>query len=763
MRKLLTACLAFAAGAALGVYVLSPPWLFLAGALALLPGVLPGRKSWPRRWRARCRLLSLGLAAGFLWTGIYDLAFVRPAERWDGVEVSISGRAVAYSEHGADYDSVVLRLTGEDGPKGLVRVYAYGAPLPETAPGDILEGTVTLRYAGTRHEEATEFHLSDGVTLLAYPEEGLSRAGRWEHAWVYFPKVLAARLAGTVAALWPEDAAPLVQGILLGVRGDLDADIAATDALGVSGIYHVVSVSGFHVSVLAGMLGLLVQDERRRALLGLPLVGLFTLLTGAEAPVLRAAFMQAVLLLAPLARREEDSLTSLGAALALLLAHNPHAVADVSLQLSFAATAGILLLARPITGWLLAPARRRGLTRRRFLGPVLRDTAGVLGVSAGVHLLSAPLLAFYFGYLSLYSALTNLACLWLVSVVFVSGWAILALGLVLPGAAAALAWAAAWPLRGILFLAEGIARLPYAALYMSNPWILAWMLLFYAMLAVALLTAGRRGFRPWTPCGLGVITLCAALLFTGSGYLGESVNVLDVGQGQCVVLTTGRDAVVVDCGGMGGEENAGAACASFLGGRGVREISALVLTHLHADHCNGVERLLARMRVAQLYLPADADDSDGMLRRILAAAVDQDTEVVYLGADAAFSLGELELTLFAPLGEGEANERGLLCLGRIGAFDFLITGDADAAVELALTRHTDLPKLELLVAGHHGSATSTGHALLSAGLPEAVAVSVGEHNSYGHPAEATLERLALYDVRLYRTDLSGDLFFPAGG
>ena len=62
MRKLLTACLAFAAGAALGVYVLSPPWLFLAGALALLPGVLPGRKSWPRRWRARCRLLSLGLA-----------------------------------------------------------------------------------------------------------------------------------------------------------------------------------------------------------------------------------------------------------------------------------------------------------------------------------------------------------------------------------------------------------------------------------------------------------------------------------------------------------------------------------------------------------------------------------------------------------------------------------------------------------------------------------------------------------------------------
>ena len=72
-------------------------------------------------------------------------------------------------------------------------------------------------------------------------------------------------------------------------------------------------------------------------------------------------------------------------------------------------------------------------------------------------------------------------------------------------------------------------------------------------------------------------------------------------------------------------------------------------------------------------------------------------------------------------------------------------------------------KLELLVAGHHGSATSTGHALLSAGLPEAVAVSVGEHNSYGHPAEATLERLALYDVRLYRTDLSGDLFFPAGG
>ena len=182
----------------------------------------------------------------------------------------------------------VLRLTGEDGPKGLVRYTPTARPCPETAPGDILEGTVTLRYAGTRHEEATEFHLSDGVTLLAYPEEGLSRAGRWEHAWVYFPKVLAARLAGTVAALWPEDAAPLVQGILLGgARGP--------------GRGHCRHGRPGRLRHLPRGLRIRLPCERAgrhagaagpgRAAAGpcwaCPLVGLFTLLTGAEAPVLR--------------------------------------------------------------------------------------------------------------------------------------------------------------------------------------------------------------------------------------------------------------------------------------------------------------------------------------------------------------------------------------------------------------------------------------------------------------------------------------------
>ena len=111
--------------------------------------------------------------------------------------------------------------------------------------------------------------------------------------------------------------------------------------------------------------------------------------------------------------------------------------------------------------------------------------------------------------------------------------------------------------------------------------------------------------------------------------------------------------------------------------------------------------------------------------------------------------------------EGE-NETGAVYLASIGEFDMLVTGDAGLGIENETAQAYDVERLELLVAGHHGSNTSSGGALLSTFMPDCAAVSVGVGNSYGHPAEETMKRLAAYCGSVYRTDVSGNIVFILG-
>ena len=128
--------------------------------------------------------------------------------------------------------------------------------------------------------------------------------------------------------------------------------------------------------------------------------------------------------------------------------------------------------------------------------------------------------------------------------------------------------------------------------------------------------------------------------------------------------------------------------------------------------------------------------------------------MLYVGEQTRQTLGRSTLTLYPPLGSGTSNEEGLFALCTAGEFDVLITGDADAFVERMLVKYCDLPDIELLLAGHHGSAGSTSEQLLDALRPELAIISVG-YNTYGHPSDETLRRLEGRGISVYRTDTMG--------
>ena len=264
------------------------------------------------------------------------------------------------------------------------------------------------------------------------------------------------------------------------------------------------------------------------------------------------------------------------------------------------------------------------------------------------------------------------------------------------------------------------------------------------------------------PVCLSLILLYGSALLVRAGWDDDlRLTVLDVGQGESVVLTCGPRSTVVDCGGSFITHDAGSEAVSFLRGQQRRRIDALILTHLHSDHVNGAEKLLEQMRVETLYLPAQPDE-DGYLPGILSAAAERGTRVVFVTEDLRLALGELELTIWAPLLPGDENENCMIVMARQDDFEAFITGDSLSAAERLLVSRCELPDSEVLVVGHHGSATSTGAEFLEAIRPDAALISVG-YNTYGHPSAKVLERLERYHIPVFRTDRDGTITVKAGG
>jgi len=213
----------------------------------------------------------------------------------------------------------------------------------------------------------------------------------------------------------------------------------------------------------------------------------------------------------------------------------------------------------------------------------------------------------------------------------------------------------------------------------------------------------------------------------------------------------------VDCGGDA-PENAGDVAADYLQGRGKSKLDFLVLTHCHDDHANGVLQLLNRVAVDNLVLPVEQGE-EPLRQEILELAAEQNIPVHIVRYDTVVDLGQAaQIALYPPMaGGGEVNELGLTVLATAGEFNALITGDMGAETERRLLSYADLPDVELLIAGHHGSDHSTTQELLDKITPEICFISVGAHNRYGHPGEDALRRLTAAGAEVFRTDENGTI------
>lgn len=745
VRKLMWFTIGFATACGVSALVWEIPGLFaivaIVGCLSMAGMLIGNHASW---WK-RAAIVLFGMAVGLLWFDIYCSLYLDDAVSLDGETVTVTAQCTDYG-YETDYGTAVDATVYLDGKWYRAKLYLNGNA--DLAPGDHLRGDFCMRVTTPGGVEDATYHQGKGIFLLGYQRSDVQQVSATKSPWYLYPARLRRQISGMLEQFLPADTAGFAKALLLGDRTDIDYE--TNTAFKISGISHIIAVSGLHVSIVFAMIHALCLKRRLPTVIfGSTLTLLFAAVAGFSPSVTRAALMQVLMLAAMLFDKEYDGPTELAFSALVMLVANPLVITSVSFQLSVGCIVGIFLFRESIARWILEKLERGKKNRFTRVKHWFSDS---VSVTLSATLVTTPLVAYYFGAVSLVGIVTNLLVLWAVTFIFYGLILTCALGALTPAAGGFLAGLVSALISYVLTVAKVLAKIPLAAVYTRSLYMVLWLMFVYVLLAAFLLSKKRR---PGLLAGCAAVGFCLALAASWAEPMTDEcrMTVLDVGQGQSIILQSEGKSYLVDCGGSYDTDAADLAAETLMS-QGIFRLDGIILTHFDRDHSGGLAYLLTRMPTDALFLP-DAQDPNEVGKDLETLT---DGTVVRVCEDLILEYGDTDLTIFAPALTNSGNESSLAVLFQAGNCDILITGDRSGFGERMLLRQTELPELEILVAGHHGSKNSTCDELLSATRPAIVAISVGD-NSYGHPSDEVLARLNKYGCLVYRTDRDGNLIF----
>jgi competence protein ComEC len=630
------------------------------------------------------------------------------------------------------------------------------------------------------------YYRARGVSYTSFPTVDGRFAARGSLTLLLYRQ--RAKLASVYDAILPPTEAALTRSIILGDKSGLDDSIA--DQYRMAGIYHLLCVSGLHVSIISliiyRVLGIWFS-KRRAGILALSALVLYCIFTGAGISTVRAVLMAGVAIVGGLLFREYDLLASTAFAAVCLLIYQPLYLFDAGFQLSFSAVAGIGVLTEPLERLLArAPSIPRAVRSM-----AAADLAAIFG--------SLPSLLFHFYHLTPYAFLVNLLILPTSAVLVALGLVSGSLGLIwLPAGRFA-----AGALFSLLKFYEAVCgfftRLPFSYILVGC----CGAPLAFGLALAALAFARWFGQRPlpvpdrgpgifgrlisairarfcsagkshpgravrknvpsrlpkgggWFYAAVGLCVIAAAVRYWPPAL---QVTMLDVGQGDAFVIRGGGHTFLLDGGGLPnraeGANTGENVVLPYLDYLGVSGLDGVFVTHPDNDHIAGVIEVLPHKAVRQLYFSQAIDRGNELYTRLEAEALAESVPVAYLTAGDAVKAGRFRLNVIYPSGTQTAtdsdNDTGLVLQLICGDAKVLFTADISADVEKLLSFETPT----VLKLSHHGSKYSNGEAFLEKTQAPLAMVSTGEGNSYGLPAPEIVHRVKNLGIPLYDTAKCG--------
>ncbi|MCR5834074.1 MAG: DNA internalization-related competence protein ComEC/Rec2 [Selenomonadaceae bacterium] len=643
-------------------------------------------------------------------------------------------------------DAQSIKLNGSDCEiSGALFLNNYVKPNEEVTTGRIgdkifASGKVKLihNYNNPGQIDTVTRMKADGITARMSSSQ-ITIEEQDGNFWTKFLRIIAAIRAHyreSMATVMSSEDAAAIFAMLFGGYSGLNPELV--EDFQTTGIVHILSVSGSHMSMLAIAVSSVCKTAKIPRLItfffGIFVIGTYSILSALLPQVVRSGVMGALVFLAKTLNAEAEGARLLTLTAMAMLIYQPLLMFDVSFQLSYTSTAGLMYLSNDL----------KKLMERL---PKFVAEAGSMTIAA--QLASLPVVIWYFNQVSLSSVLAN------VFVMPFLGWVIV--GGLLGGIIAAVI-----PILGKIFFAfEAIlfgigaeinrffANLPYSSVQVPTLGFSAGFFYYIALIT-------RR------PIILSAIVLSIAFgIIRGGGEL--EVSFIDVGQGDCTVVKTPHGkCMVFDTGGVRDKafDVGGRVVLPYLKHENIWHVDKMFLTHVHDDHSGGAGTVIKKMPVDEIIT---AGEPLSQYAAIFGIAEEKLTNVRAGQKGEIFTVDGVDVEiLFAP-NVGKDNEISNVYRIRYGDVTFLITGDLVKENEAQMLSEGIDVSSTVLKVGHHGSATSSSDEFLRAVNPKCAVICVGYGNNFGHPRAEVLERLENLPTRIFRTDTDGLVKFKTNG
>ena len=645
-----------------------------------------------------------------------------------------------------DAETIQLNGTSRKISGGLILTFYpdVDEKLPSVRIGDKISAHGNLKllrnYKNPGQIDSVTRMKSDGITArMSASKQGISIKRVDGGLWTKFLRGVAAireHYRESMEQVMSREDAAAIFSMLFGGYAGLNHELV--DEFITTGIVHILSVSGTHMSMLAFVTAAFCKRLRlsRKVtfVIGLVVIGTYAILSGLLPQVMRSASMGVLIFFARTLDKEAEGARLLTLVASAMLFNQPLLIFDVSFQLSFTSTAGLIYLAQKLS---------------ERLERLPNFFAEAMSMTVAATVASLPVVVWYFNRISLSALLANTFVLPLLNIVIVGG--------LIGGIIAALV-----PIAGRIFfgvmalifdfgaeLNRLFANLPLSSVQVSTLGFLAGIFYYVALIF-------RRPIIL-----LPIIILLAINVFRPLGNL--EVNFVDVGQGDCaVVITPHGKCLLFDVGGVREKmfDVGGRVVVPYLKHENIRAVDKIFLTHVHEDHAAGAGAVIKNFPVGEI-ITAGESSSEYAATFGIAQELLPPMRIGQTGETFTVDGVTIEI-LFAPeIGTG--NEISNVYRIRYGDLSFLITGDLVKEIEAQILSAGIDVQSTVLKVGHHGSATSSSEEFLHAVNPKCAVICVGYGNSFGHPRAEVLERLENLQTKIFRTDRDGLIKFRTDG
>ncbi len=525
---------------------------------------------------------------------------------------------------------------------------------------------------------------------------------------------------------------PLAIGLLLGIRDNISEDVQ--DDFKNANLTHMLAISGAHFSYVILIVSFICKKLKNKRLQQFILIGaiiFFMNLTGSTPSVVRAGIMSILLILSSILKRQNDIYTNISTSLLIQIINNPYVIFDVGLILSYSGVIGIV-------------------TFNKFFSKIIKNK--IICVTLSANSLLIPIMIYKYNTISFTFVISNVLASGLLGVI-----------IMLELIACIIKIKPIFVLLDIsLSLLQKIAnfcsKIPFSNVYVTTKTV---FLVLAIYLIIFLVIKRKKKSIP--------IIILFIFAFTSLARIYNyntlekdilQIKFIDVGQGDCTLLINKGKTLMIDTGGSTSPsydvgENI---VHKYLLYKGINKIDYLMLSHFDADHCQGAIFLLKNMKVKNLIISIQPENSE-FYEEITNICIQKNTNIMYVKKGNKFKIANLDIEILHPnnnfIAENKLNNNALVCKINYYNFKMLFTGDIEKIAESQLL--DEELSADLLKVGHHGSKTSTTQEFLNKVNPQIALIGVGENNKFGHPNDDVIKRLQEKGVKIFRTDLNGEI------